>query len=474
MSLALPEHTLPRRGSCWRKPSRPSPRTTPSPAEAPRDHRDPADRTAVLDAAARSSATARTRWRARSPRRPRRGQHHRPDRTDDTPEGAARIANAVTRTFLYERAAQDRRHRTGPAAPEAEADRLASSPDGASAAARRAARAHQPAQRQRGQRRLRPPAGLGGRARGRPQLAQATAQRGARPLRLALPGHPRRAGPRPALAARDRRPRELGRALDLRVLAGVPYVRGVRRRRSAVMSGVEAEAYETVRAGIELVAGREQPPRLILVTGGVHGEGKTTAAWRIGNTMARTGHKTLLDLGRPARSAPARDRRRAAGPRPVGHPGHDRLGGRPARSRDPGPLDRQVMGSDARQAQAGPAGPDHQRHQGQGPGRPGHRRRHVGVPGLRAHPGLRLRLHGRPAAAGHRRRAGTGPLRRPDDPGQPPRPPQPGQRGRPQAAARPHGRPSAGPGRDRRQGEISPVLPPSRPALDEEDERGHR
>ncbi|HEX5910705.1 MAG TPA: Wzz/FepE/Etk N-terminal domain-containing protein [Thermoleophilaceae bacterium] len=89
-------------------------------------------------------------------------------------------------------------------------------------------------------------------------------------------------------------PRELGRALDLRVLAGVPYVRGLRRRRAAVMSGVEAEAYETVRAGVELVAGRDPAPRLLLVTGAVHGEGKTTAVWRLGNALARTGHKALI------------------------------------------------------------------------------------------------------------------------------------------------------------------------------------
>lgn len=97
---------------------------------------------------------------------------------------------------------------------------------------------------------------------------------------------------RDQLTPRVQGPRELGRLLDLRVLAGVPYLRGFRGR-GRLMSGVEAEAYETLRAAVEVSV----PPEggsIILVTGAVHGEGKTTVTWRLGNGLARAGHRTLL------------------------------------------------------------------------------------------------------------------------------------------------------------------------------------
>ncbi len=97
---------------------------------------------------------------------------------------------------------------------------------------------------------------------------------------------------RDQLTPRVQGPRELGRLLDTRVLAGVPYLRGLRRR-ARLMSGVEAEAYETLRAAVEVSV----PPEggsTVLVTGAVHGEGKTTVTWRLGNGLARAGHRTLL------------------------------------------------------------------------------------------------------------------------------------------------------------------------------------
>jgi capsular exopolysaccharide synthesis family protein len=88
--------------------------------------------------------------------------------------------------------------------------------------------------------------------------------------------------------------RELGRLLDLPVLIGVPYVRRrLGRRRGRIMSGVEAEAYQTLRATVEFTV----PPterRVILVTGAVHAEGKTTVVARLGRGLARAGHRTLV------------------------------------------------------------------------------------------------------------------------------------------------------------------------------------
>jgi capsular exopolysaccharide synthesis family protein len=96
---------------------------------------------------------------------------------------------------------------------------------------------------------------------------------------------------RDQLSPRVSGPRELGRLLDVRVLAGIPYVR-IGGRRATLMSEVEAEAYETLRAAVE--ASAPAGGRTILITGAVHAEGKTTVAWRLGNALARTGHRTLI------------------------------------------------------------------------------------------------------------------------------------------------------------------------------------
>ena len=80
------------------------------------------------------------------------------------------------------------------------------------------------------------------------QLPPAAAQRDPGPRRVAVPRRPRGARPRP-LSPRIGDPRELGRRSNSGYWPASPYVRGLRRRRAAVMSGVEAEAYETVRAG---------------------------------------------------------------------------------------------------------------------------------------------------------------------------------------------------------------------------------
>jgi polysaccharide biosynthesis transport protein len=99
---------------------------------------------------------------------------------------------------------------------------------------------------------------------------------------------------RDQLSPRIRDPRELGRLLGVRVLAGVPYVRGTRlQRRSRLLSGAEAEAYETLRTTFELMV----PPssrRVVLISGAVHGEGKTTVSSRLGKSLVRAGHRVLI------------------------------------------------------------------------------------------------------------------------------------------------------------------------------------
>ena len=98
---------------------------------------------------------------------------------------------------------------------------------------------------------------------------------------------------RDQLTPRVSGPRELGRLLDLPVLIGVPYVGG-RRGRRRVLSGVELEAYQTLRSSIELTMSSDRRQHQILMTGALHAEGKTTATARLGRAMAQAGHRVLL------------------------------------------------------------------------------------------------------------------------------------------------------------------------------------
>lgn len=86
--------------------------------------------------------------------------------------------------------------------------------------------------------------------------------------------------------------RELGRLLDVPVLAGVPYVRRSGRK-ARYMSGVEAEAYQTLQAAVTLSLSSTDK-RMVLVSGAVHAEGKSTATARLGRALARAGQRTLV------------------------------------------------------------------------------------------------------------------------------------------------------------------------------------
>ena len=89
-------------------------------------------------------------------------------------------------------------------------------------------------------------------------------------------------------------PRELGQLLGSRILAGIPYIRqrGTARRRR-LLTGAEAEGYDTLRANIELLAPPDGKPSL-LITSAETGEGKTTVTWRLGNALARSGRRVML------------------------------------------------------------------------------------------------------------------------------------------------------------------------------------
>ena len=96
--------------------------------------------------------------------------------------------------------------------------------------------------------------------------------------------------------------REYARLSRQRVLAAVPYVRpGIGRRRLALSSAAEEEAYHTLRTWMELELSGEDT-HLILVTSAVHGEGKTTVTAQLGRALAESGYDVLLmsaDLRQP-------------------------------------------------------------------------------------------------------------------------------------------------------------------------------
>jgi capsular polysaccharide biosynthesis protein/MinD-like ATPase involved in chromosome partitioning or flagellar assembly len=91
--------------------------------------------------------------------------------------------------------------------------------------------------------------------------------------------------------------RELSNFLTIPVIASVPLVRtGFPRSSTRTREQLEHDRYETLAASLRLAL----PParaRIIMVTSGVHGEGKTTVTHSLGMGLARAGHGTLVVSG---------------------------------------------------------------------------------------------------------------------------------------------------------------------------------
>jgi capsular exopolysaccharide synthesis family protein len=214
--------------------------------------------------------------------------------TDDTAQGAARIANAVATSFLV-------RHR------RAEQQRLD-----------RARSTLQGALRRLGGRRGVLAANERAEIRERLNDLNVSAAATASELSLAEAAQPPEAAfsPRPVrnalfaffaalfvaalvvLARAQLKPRvsgsrELSRLLDLPVLAEVPYVRRPLGHRPSTLSAVEYEAYQTLQAAVR----RRLPAtgqRTVLVTSALHGEGKTEVTAALGLVLSQTMHRTWL------------------------------------------------------------------------------------------------------------------------------------------------------------------------------------
>jgi capsular exopolysaccharide synthesis family protein len=87
--------------------------------------------------------------------------------------------------------------------------------------------------------------------------------------------------------------REMSRLLDLPVLAEVPYVRRPLGHRPQTLSSAEYEAYQTLQASLR----RRLPAtsqRTVLVTSALHGEGKTEVTAALGLVLSQALHRTWL------------------------------------------------------------------------------------------------------------------------------------------------------------------------------------
>jgi capsular exopolysaccharide synthesis family protein len=87
--------------------------------------------------------------------------------------------------------------------------------------------------------------------------------------------------------------RELGRLLDLPVMVEIPYVRRRFGRGPKRLRAPEYEAYQTLQASLR----RQLPPtrqRTVLVTSALHGEGKTEVTAALGLVLSHAGLRTWL------------------------------------------------------------------------------------------------------------------------------------------------------------------------------------
>ena len=220
--------------------------------------------------------------------------------TDGDPRRAAAIANGVARSFLSERRTLERTGlRNAQRSLEREIDRLRGTPN---------ADAEVGAIRERISE-----LGVQSAAAGSDvQLAQAaeapSSASSPKPLRNAvlalfaatLLGVLIALG-RDQLVPRVNSSRDLSRLVDVPVLIEIPDVKTGIARRRALLTAAENEAYQALRASLEVAV----PPteqRTLLISSAVHGEGKTTVTARLGRALAESGHSTLLvsaDLRRP-------------------------------------------------------------------------------------------------------------------------------------------------------------------------------
>jgi polysaccharide biosynthesis transport protein len=212
--------------------------------------------------------------------------------SDGDPDQAAKIANAVTAAFLSERATLERR-RIARARQQLEAEiaTLEGSPNAAVQIGAIRERISQLAVSEASAgsdltvaERAQPPSAP---ASPRPVRNGVLAFFGALFLAVLV------ALGRDQLTPRVSGPRELGRLLDLPVLIGIPYVAG-RAGRRRMLSGVELEAYQTLRSALELSMPSDRSQHVLLMTGALHAEGKTTATARLGRALAQAGHHVLL------------------------------------------------------------------------------------------------------------------------------------------------------------------------------------
>jgi capsular exopolysaccharide synthesis family protein len=106
---------------------------------------------------------------------------------------------------------------------------------------------------------------------------------------------------RDQLVPRISGPRELSRITDRPVMAGIPFVRRRFGRQPKVLTAVEHEAYQTLQASLRFQLPADET-HVVLVASALEGEGKTTVTANLGRALARAGRKTLIisaDMRKP-------------------------------------------------------------------------------------------------------------------------------------------------------------------------------
>ena len=88
--------------------------------------------------------------------------------------------------------------------------------------------------------------------------------------------------------------RELGRLLDLPVLASIPYVGRRFRRHSPQLSGIEYDTYQALGSSLRFVLPPDSSAHMVIRPSALHAEGKSTVTARLGRALAQAGHDTLL------------------------------------------------------------------------------------------------------------------------------------------------------------------------------------
>jgi succinoglycan biosynthesis transport protein ExoP len=101
---------------------------------------------------------------------------------------------------------------------------------------------------------------------------------------------------REQLIPRASGPRDVSRIVGVPVLAGIPELKRRAGRRAEVLLAAEHDAFQSLRAAVELAMPPEEQ-KVIVVTSATVGEGKTTVAYRLARSLVSAGQSVMVVAG---------------------------------------------------------------------------------------------------------------------------------------------------------------------------------